>query len=116
MYWSLVLDFYQDLFFLLLFQEKKKCFISPVGNQVVSVCNHREAHTRLVLRASYVYSDVFVVCEVTDVFILMIWAYSKLNVRNNWYLKYDQEKVSDIRKNFRTWGKHYLLVYRKYTP
>ena len=28
----------------------------------------------------------------------MIWAYSKLNIINNWYLKYDHNKFADIRK------------------
>ena len=28
----------------------------------------------------------------------MIWAYSKLNITNNYYLKHDHEKFADIRK------------------
>ena len=61
-------------------------------------CNHKYAGTRLVLRGSKVDSDVGVVCKDTVVYILIIWAYSKLNIANYWYLKYDQEKFADIRK------------------
>ena len=50
------------------------------------------------LYGSKVDSDVFVVCKDTDVLILMIWAYSKLNITKNWCLKYDYEKVALIRK------------------
>ena len=50
------------------------------------------------LHGSEVDSDVVVFCKDTDVLILMIWAYSKLNITNNWYLKYDHEKFADIRK------------------
>ena len=68
---------------------EKNYFVLPTGNKVISVCNHEEADTRLVLHASKVDSDVAVVCKNTDVLILMIWAYSKLNITNNWYFKYD---------------------------
>ena len=68
------------------------------GNQVISGCNHEDAGTRLVLLSSKVDSDVAVACKDTVVYILMIWAYSKLNKTNNWYLNYDHEKFSDIRK------------------
>ena len=98
MYWSSVPEFYQDLFFLLLLQVKKIIFISLAGNKVISVCNHQEADTCLVLYASKVDFDVVVVCKDTFVLILMIWAYSKLNITNNWYLKYDHKKFADIRK------------------
>ena len=77
---------------------EKDYFVSPAGNKVVSVFDHEEADSRLVLLASKVDSDVVVVCKDTDVLILMIWAYSKLNITNNWYLKYDHEKFADIRK------------------
>ena len=71
-----------------------KYFISSVGNQVISSCNHEYAGTRLVLQGSKVDSDVVVVCKDTVVYILMIWAYSKLNKTNTWYLKYDHEKFA----------------------
>ena len=65
MYWNSVPEFYQDLLLLLLLQEIK------------------------LLRGYQVDSDVAAFCKDTDVLMLMIWAYSKLNVTNNWYLKYD---------------------------
>ena len=49
-----------------------KYFISSVGNQVISSCNHEYAGTRLVLQGSKVDSDVVVVCKDTVVYILMI--------------------------------------------
>ena len=55
---------------------EKDYFVSPAGNKAISVCNHEEADTPLVLHASKVDSDV-VVCKDTDVLILIIWAYSK---------------------------------------
>ena len=77
----------------------------PAGNKVISVCNHEEADTRLVLHASKVDSDAFIVCKDTDVLILMIWTYSKMNITNNWYLKYDHKKFADIRKTCSYLGK-----------
>ena len=96
MYWSLVSEFYQNLLLLLLLQEKMNIFFLPAGNHVISGWNHKDAATRLVLHDSKVDSDVAVVCKDTDVLILMIWAYSKLNKTNNWYFKNDNEKFADI--------------------
>ena len=64
----------------------------------MSGCNHEDALTRLVLHGSKVDFDVVVVCKDTVVDVLMIWAYSKLNITDNWYLKYDHEKLANIRK------------------
>ena len=57
------------------------------------------------MHGSKVDPDVAVVCKETDVLILMIWAYSKLSVTNNWYLKYDHEKFADVRKIYSYLGK-----------
>ena len=57
------------------------------------------------MHGSKVDPDVAVVCKETDVLILMIWAYSKSNVTNNWYLKYDHEKFADVRKIYPYLGK-----------
>ena len=62
MYRSSVPEFYQDLLLLLLLQEIK------------------------LLHGYKVDSDVVVFCKGTDVLILMIWTYLKLNTTNNWYL------------------------------
>ena len=45
---------------------EKEYFILPAGNQVISVCNHKETDTGLVLHASKVDSDVVVVCKDAD--------------------------------------------------
>ena len=65
------------------------------------------------LHGSKVDSDVAVFCKDTDVLILMIWAYSKLNITNNWYLKYDHEKFADIRKICSYLGKTLSLNLQK---
>ena len=81
MYWSSVPEFYQDLILLLLLQEKNNILFRLPENKL--------------LHGSKVDSDVVVVCKDTDV---LIWTYIKLNITNNWYLKYDHEKFVDIRK------------------
>ena len=80
---------------------EKEYFISPAGNQVISVCNHKETDTGLVLHASKVDSDVAVVCKDADVLKIIIWAYSKLNITNNWYLTYVSNIVFEFSKNTR---------------
>ena len=66
----------------IIISREKECFVSPAGNQVISICNHGEANTYLVitcfyllLHASEADSDIAVVCKDTDVLILKIWAY-----------------------------------------
>ena len=88
MYWSSVPEFYRSSPVIITSREKDY-FISPAGNQVTSGCNHEDAETCLVLHGSKVDSDISVACKDTDVLISMIWAYSKLNITNNLYLKYD---------------------------
>ena len=61
-------------------------------------CNHEDADTRLILYNFEADCDVAFVCKDRDVLILVIQAYSKLNITNNWYLKYDHEKFADIIK------------------
>ena len=85
-------------FFFITTSSEKDYFYFASGNKVTSVCNHEEADTCLVSYASKVDSDVVVVCKDTFVFILMIWAYPKLKITNNWYLKYDHKEFADIRK------------------
>ena len=87
------------------------------GNKVISGYNHEDAGTRIVLDGFKVDSDVAVVCKDTVVYILMIWAYSKLGITNKWYLKYDHEKFSDIRKICSYLDKILSLkTYRKHRP
>ena len=77
---------------------EKEYLISPAENHYISNCNRKDTGTRFVLHGSKVDSDVAIVCKDTDVLILIVWAYSILNITNNWYLKYDHEKFADIRK------------------
>ena len=42
-------------------------------------------------------TDVVVVSKDTDVLILMVWAYSKFEVKHKWYLKYDYDTFADIK-------------------
>ena len=81
----------------------------PAGYQVICVCNHKEADVCLLFHSSKVDSDVVVVCKDTDILTLIIWAYSKLNITNKWYLKYSHEKFADIRKACSYLGKRYFL-------
>ena len=46
----------------------------------IGTCNQEEADTRLVLHALLSPNDVVIVCQDTDVLILMIWAYSKFQI------------------------------------
>ena len=68
------------------------------------------------LHGSKVDSDVFVFCKDTDVLILIVWTYSKLNITNNWYLKYDYEKFADIIKIYPYLGKTFSLNLPKHRP
>ena len=45
--------------------------------------------THLLLYAS----NIAVVCKDTNILTLKILAYSKLNITNTWYLKYDHKKL-----------------------
>ena len=85
-------------------------YVSPAENQVISGCNHEDSGTRLALHGSKVDTDVVVVvaCKDTVVYTLMIWAYSKLNMTNNWYLKYEHEQFAA--------KKIYSYLSKKYPP
>ena len=65
------------------------------------------------LHGSKVDSDVIVVCKDTDVPILMVWTYIKLNITNDWYLKYEHEKFANIRKIYSYLGKTLSLSLQK---
>ena len=80
--------------FFIITSREKEYLISPAGNHYISNCNREDAGSRFVLHGSKADSDVAVVCKDTDVLVLIVWAYSILNITNNWYLKHDH----DIRK------------------
>ena len=84
---------------------------------MISVYNHEDAGTRIVLHGSKVTSDVAVVCTDTVAYILMIWAYSKLEITDNWYIKHDHEKFADIGKICSCLNKILSVkIYWKYRP
>ena len=89
MCWNAIPEICQNLPLLLLLQEKDNILF-------------RLREIKL-LHGSELDSDV-VICKDADVLILMIWAYSKLNI-NNWYLIYDHEKLAEIRKKYFYFGK-----------
>ena len=101
MYRSWVPAFYQDILLSIITSRENEYLLSR--NQVISGCYHDDTRTRLVLHGSKVVSDVAVVFK--DAYILMIWAYSELNITNKWYLKDDHEKFAKIRKIVLTWAK-----------
>ena len=59
-------------------------------------CNHEEADTRLILHSVLLEGDVIVVAKDTDVLIVMIWAYHALEIRYQWFMKYDHDKYAKI--------------------
>ena len=72
--------------------ELKNNIVTEVGHS-----NHEEADTRLIMHALNSQNDIVIVCEDSDVLILMIWAYSKFNVKRKWFMKYDDEKYACIK-------------------
>ena len=89
-------------------RQKMIYFVLPARNQVINVCSHEESDIPLVLHASKVDSDDSVVREDTAVLVLMIWVYSKLNITNNLYLKYEHEQFAA--------KKIYSYLSKKYPP
>ena len=61
-------------------------------------CNHEEADTRLILHASLQNTNVVIVAKDTDVFVLLVYVYSKLQPCSKWYMKIDHDKYVDIGK------------------
>ena len=68
-----------------------KCMSGQV--EIIFTCNHDEADTRLVLHALLCENDVVIVCQDTDVIILLIWVYVKFN------MKHEKERYADIGKH-----------------
>ena len=96
MYWSSVPEFYQDLLYSFHYYfKRKRIFISPAGNQVIT------------------WFCWFCCSCFTDVLILMVWVYSKLNITKNWYLRFEHKKFADIRKLCSYLGKELSLNLQK---
>ena len=69
-------------------------------NDAVEVfeCNHEEADTRMVLHACLDDTNVVVVSRDTDVFILLVHAFSIVKPTSQWFMKIDHQKYVDIGK------------------
>ena len=68
-------------------------------------CNHHEADTRVVRHASLSERPVVVVATDTDIFVLLVYAFSKVAHVEKWYMKIDKESYVDIGDVCRTYGK-----------
>ena len=68
-------------------------------NTITQICSsdHEEADARLIFHALSSQNDVVIVCEDTDVIILMVWAYVRFKVTKNWYMKYEDNKYACIK-------------------
>ena len=82
-----------------IFTAGDKTFKSTSGQvEMLFTCNHEEADTRLILHALLCENDVVIVCEDTDVMILLAWAYFRFNITKKWYMNYAKERYADIGK------------------
>ena len=59
----------------------------------VYTCNHEEADTRLLVHALEEETDIVVVSKDTDVFVLLVYAYCKMESTKKWYMKIDHRFV-----------------------
>ena len=84
---------------------EKTVKINNASVQALSDCNHEEADTRLVLHALLSEKDCVVVASDTDVLILLVWAYSRYQVENSWYFKYETGCFVNIRMICEYFGK-----------
>jgi len=69
-------------------------------NDAVEVleCNHEEADTRMVLHACLDDTNVVVVSRDTDVFVLLVHAFSIVKPTSQWFMEIDHQKYVDIGK------------------
>ena len=60
-------------------------------------CNHEEADTRVILHASLSSDNIIVVASDTDVLVLMINAFAKLQPTKDWQMLYESSSYTSIR-------------------
>lgn len=77
-------------------------------------CNHHEADTRVVRHASLSDRPVVVVATDTDIFVLLVYAFSKVAPAEKWYMKIDKDSYVDIGDVCRTYGKEVCDVMPAY--
>ena len=68
------------------------------SKEFLFTCDHEEADTRLVLHALMDDTNVVIVCKDTDVFILLVYVYSKQKPRNDWFMKMEHNKCSILKR------------------
>ena len=78
------------------------------GEVLEEECNHEEADTRLIYLALQNKADRVIVSKDTDVFVLLVWAYTKHEIKKKWYMMYEQGKYADIGKIVESFGKKFV--------
>ena len=71
--------------------------------------NHKEADTRMTLRALYKNANTVIVSKDTDVLILLVYMYALKTITLKWCKKIDNEKFTDVRKIVEYYGKDVIL-------
>jgi len=76
--------------------------------------SHHEADTRVVRHVSLSERPVVVDAMDTDIFVLLVYAFSKVAPANKWYKKIDKERYVDLGDVCRTYGKEVCDVMPAY--
>ena len=77
-------------------------------------CNHHEADTRVIRHASLSDKPVVIVAADTDIFILLVYAFSKVGPAEKWFMKLDRERYVDIGTVCKAYGKEVCDVLPSY--
>ena len=59
-------------------------------------CNHEEADTRVILHASLSSDNIIVIASDTDVLVLMVNAFAKLQPTKDWQMRYESSSYVNI--------------------
>ena len=73
------------------------------------LCNHEEADSRLVLHATESATEVVVVSKDTYVFVLLVYAYAKLEPSHHWFMKIDTGRFVHIQVVVNNFGTNICL-------
>ena len=76
----------------LVFTESNNTWIITAEDVLlIEKCNHHEADTRVVRHASLSERHVVIVATDTDIFVLLVYAFSKVIPTEKWYMKIDKD-------------------------
>ena len=78
--------------------EKETFLITKTSDFNLSLCNHIEADTRLILEVEKSKNDVVIRSSDTDVLMLMCFIYKGEHLKNNWFMMIDNETFVSINK------------------